>query len=99
MKTQNYLVFGVALPLPGCRETDVARFVGPNFMNVTFYVRFHTTSVDFCQSSVVGTGAYKSLPVEPQPGFCRTMPIVVVRLQILVGRRDRVMPQVISHVS
>ena len=39
------------------------------------------------------------LPVKFQSGFCCTMPIVVVRMQVLAGRRDRCMPQVVPHVS
>jgi hypothetical protein len=48
-------------------------------------------SVNFCQSSVAGNRPYKSLPVEPQSGFCCTMPIVVVRMEVLARGRNRFM--------
>jgi hypothetical protein len=40
-----------------------------------------------------------SLPIKSQPGLRGTMPIIVVRMQVLAGRRDRFMPQVVPHVS
>jgi hypothetical protein len=39
------------------------------------------------------------LPVESQSGLGCTMPIIVVRMQVLAGRRDRCVPQVVPHVS
>jgi hypothetical protein len=41
----------------------------------------------------------KLLPIESQTGPCCTMPIVVVRVQVLAGGRDRFMSQVVPHVS
>jgi hypothetical protein len=42
---------------------------------------------------------HKSLPVESKPGFSCPMSIIVVRVQVLAGRRDRFMPQVVPQVS
>jgi hypothetical protein len=39
------------------------------------------------------------LPVKSRSGLCCTMPIIVIRMQVLAGRRDRFMPQIVPHVS
>ena len=39
------------------------------------------------------------LPVKFHSGLCCTMTLVVVRVQVLAGRRERFMSQVVPHVS
>jgi len=39
------------------------------------------------------------IPIESQPSLCCAMSIIVVRMQVLAGGRNRFMPQIVPHVS